>query len=160
MEAIALPDFPVAGGCHCGAVRYALLARPLGVYACHCKDCQRFSGAGYTLSMPIRRADLRVTQGTPDGYHKTADSGRRQIMHGCPECGTRLWNEPLASPDIFVLKPGTLDDAAWAVPAGNIWTGKKLPWVVLEAGAVNFDGQPETRQPLYDAWDKLVEGSH
>eukprot|EP01036_Dinobryon_divergens_P058580 gene58580-78143_t len=35
-----LPQFPVDGGCQCGAVRYRLLAAPLGIYACHCKDCQ------------------------------------------------------------------------------------------------------------------------
>ena len=157
-ERIELPVFPVAGGCHCGAVRYELLARPRGVYACHCKDCQRFSGAGYTLSMVVAKADLRVTKGTLTGYHKTADSGRKQVMHGCAECGVRIWNEPLASPDILVLKPGTLDDAGWAVPVGNIWTASKLAWVAIDPDEPAFPGQPPSRDALYAAWDKLVDG--
>ena len=49
-----LPAFPVEGGCQCGAVRYRLKAAPLGVYACHCKDCQRFSGTTHTLSMVVK----------------------------------------------------------------------------------------------------------
>jgi len=36
---MALPRFPVEGGCQCGAVRYRLKASPRTVYNCHCKDC-------------------------------------------------------------------------------------------------------------------------
>lgn len=153
---IVLPEFPVAGGCHCGAVRYEVVARPLGVYACHCKDCQRFSGAAFSLSMVVRKADLRVTKGTPDSYRKTADSGRVALMHGCAVCGTRLWNEPLASPDVLIVKPGTLDESGWAVPAGNIWVSRKLAWVAIDPAMPSFAGQPASRDPLYAAWDSLV----
>jgi hypothetical protein len=155
---IRLPDFPVAGGCHCGAVRYELMARPLGVYACHCKDCQRFSGTGYSMSMVIRRESLRVTGGEPHEYRKTADSGRVAVTYGCGLCRTNLWNEPLVSPDLLILKPGTLDDSSWAAPGGNIWTDRKLPWVEIDPTLPAFPGQPASRQPLYDAWDRLVSG--
>ena len=40
-----IPDPPHRGGCLCGAVRYSFNARPLAVNACHCRDCQRFTGA-------------------------------------------------------------------------------------------------------------------
>ncbi len=154
---ISLPEFPVAGGCHCGAVRYELRGRPLGVYNCHCKDCQRFSGAGYAMSMVVRKADLRVTRGTPHTYSKTADSGRVALMHGCGDCGTRLWNEPLASPDLLIVKPGTLDDSSWAVPAGNIWVDRRLPWIAIDESLPGFPGQPQSRDALYAAWDRLVD---
>jgi hypothetical protein len=45
-------------------------------------------------------------------------------MLGRPECGTKVWNEPLSFPSILVLRPGTLDDASWARPVGNIWTDR------------------------------------
>jgi hypothetical protein len=156
MGRVVLPAFPVAGGCQCGAVRYELLAPPRGVYACHCKDCQRFSGAGYSMSMVVWKGDLRVTKGEPDGYSKTAESGRIAIMHGCANCHTRLWNEPLSAPDVLIVKPGTLDDTSWAVPAGHIWAGRKLPWVEIDPDALAFEGQPASRDPLYEAWDKMV----
>lgn len=155
---IELPAFPVAGGCQCGAVRYELLGRPLGVYNCHCKDCQRFSGAGYSMSMVVRKADLRLTSGELDGYRKTAQSGRIAVMQGCATCRTRIWNEPQSAPDLLILKPGTLDDAAWAVPAGNIWVERKLPFVTIDESLPSFPGQPETRDSLYVAWDRLVGG--
>jgi hypothetical protein len=77
-------------------------------------------------------------------------------MLGCAECGTKVWNGPLASPNMLVLKPGTLDDMSWAAPVGNIWTASKVPWVEIDDAGPNFPGQPADRQPLFDAWAKAV----
>src|SRR6188768_2169200 len=137
-----LPAFPIEGGCQCGAVRYRLTAAPLGIYACHCKDCQRFSGTTHTLSMVVRTSDAEVIAGTLAGFDKAADSGRTVRMLGCADCGTKIWNEPQASPDILVLKPGTLDDMSWAKPVGNIWTDRAQPWVHIDPNVPNFPGQP------------------
>lgn len=147
-----LPAFPVEGGCQCGAVRYRIKAAPLGIYACHCKDCQRFSGTTHTLSMVIATRDVKLIAGALRGFDKAADSGRTVRMLGCAECGTKVWNEPLASPDILVLKPGTLDDMSWARPIGNIWTDRAQAWAVIDPGVPNFPGQPASRQPLFDAF--------
>lgn len=153
---IELPEFPVEGGCHCGGVRYRLSGGPLGVYRCHCKDCQRLSGAAWSMSMVVHRAELEVTSGATVTYEKTADSGRRLLMHACPVCGTKLFNEPLSSTDIYVLKPGTLDDAGWARPVGNIWTGSRLPWVEIEPEHPSYPGQPQTREALFAAWGSEI----
>ncbi len=151
-----LPQFPVEGGCQCGAVRYRLNAAPLGVYACHCRDCQRFSGTTHTISMVMRAADMELIAGELVGFDKPADSGRTVRMLGCSRCGTKLLNEPLASPHMLVLKPGTLDDMSWAAPIGNIWTDRAQPWVHIDPAVPNFPGQPPDRQPLFDAFAAAV----
>lgn len=137
---ISLPDFPVEGGCQCGAVRYRLLGPPLAVYACHCKDCQRRSGAAFSMSMPIARERVGLMRGTLTAYDKAADSGRVVRMLGCSQCGIKVWNEPLSTPGMLVLKPGTLDDSSWARPVGNIWTKSRMPWVEIDGSLVNFEG--------------------
>ncbi len=147
-----LPSFPVEGGCQCGVVRYRLKAPPLGVYACHCKDCQRWSGAGFQLSMVVNAGELELLAGELVGHEKLADSGRTVRVMRCPHCQTNVWNEPLATPSLRIVKPGTLDDAGWARPVGNIWTERALPWVAIDPDAPNFPGQPSSRQPLLDAW--------
>ena len=147
-----LPEFPVEGGCQCGAVRYSLKAAPLGIYACHCKDCQRFSGTTHTLSMVAKAGDVELVAGELAAFDKAADSGRTVRMLGCINCGTKLWNEPLASPQYLIMKPGTLDDMSWARPVGNIWTDRAQPWVTIDPAPPNFPGQPADRQPLYDAF--------
>jgi hypothetical protein len=149
---MTLPDFPVEGGCLCRAVRFRIAAPPLGVYSCHCKDCQRTSGGTHTMSMPTKREHVVLLCGDLASFDKRADSGRVVRMVFCPHCATKLWNEPLSAPDILIVKPGTLDDMRWAAPAGNIWTASRAPWAEIDESLVNFAGQPTDRQPLYDAW--------
>lgn len=149
---MGLPEFPVAGGCQCGAVRYELTAPPLTVYNCHCKDCQRLSGAGWSMSMPVLRKHLRLLSGSLVAHDKTADSGRVVRRHLCAACGTGMWNEPLSAPDLLVVRAGTLDDMGWLAPVGNIWTKSRVPWAGIDPALPAFDGQPPDREPLYAAF--------
>jgi hypothetical protein len=153
---MVMPEFPVEGGCQCGAVRYRLNRAPQAVYTCHCKDCQRFSGASGTMSMVVHKGDVELIVGALDGFDKAADSGRTVRMLGCAACGTKIWNEPLSFPELLIVKPGTLDDMSWARPVGNIWTDRKLPWVTIEPDVPNFGGQPPSRQPLIDAYQAEI----
>lgn len=153
---ISLPQFPIEGGCVCGTVRYRITAAPLSAYRCHCRDCQKLSGTTHSMSMPLARERLEHLSGELATYDKPADSGRVVRMHACASCGTKLWNEPLASSGLLVLKPGTLDDATWIRPVGNIWTSSALPWAEIDVDLVNFPGQPPDRQPLYDAWNSAT----
>lgn len=157
-QRIALPSFPVEGGCQCGAVRYRITASPLAVYNCHCRDCQRHSGATHSMSMPIVREHFEHLGGQVTAFDKAADSGRTVRILGCAICGTKVWNEPLASPGMLVVKPGTLDDPSWAVPVGNIWTASALPYAPIDWALPHFPRQPADRQPLYDAWTRATLG--
>ena len=91
---MGLPAFPVEGGCQCGAVRYRLKASPLSVYNCHCKDCQRYSGAAWSMSMIVRDGDFEVLSGEVERYDRRADSGNVIAMNFCRHCHTWLWNDP------------------------------------------------------------------
>ena len=151
-----LPTFPVEGGCVCGAVRYRLSGPPLGVYDCHCKDCQRSAGSAFSTSMPIPAELFAVVAGTTQIYDKTADSGRIVRQHSCGICGTRLFNEPLSNKAIRIVRPGTLDDSSWALPVGNIWVNSKAPWVEIDPTAPSYPGQPPTREALFEAWRRRL----
>ena len=153
---MTLPEFPVAGGCQCGAIRYTLNGPPLAVYNCHCKDCQRFSGGTHTMSMVVNRELLQVTEGRLKPREKVAASGRIAVTMRCGECGALIWNEPLSAPELRILKPGTLDDMSWAVPVGNIWTGSRAPFAAIDETLINFEGQPPSRDVFYPAWAKLT----
>ena len=151
-----LPAFPVEGGCQCGAVRYRLRASPLSVYNCHCKDCQRFSGSAWSMSMIVKDEDFEVLGGETARYERQADSGRVVTMNFCAHCHGWLWNQPPA-PGVVVVRAGSLDDIDWAEPVGNIWTDSKAAWVKIDPALVNFPGQAVDRQPLYDAWTKSTQ---
>jgi hypothetical protein len=60
----------------CGAIRYGVHSAPLAVYACHCKDCQRFSGGPFSVAMAVRVTDFSLDQGFQPGLasRQTADA--------------------------------------------------------------------------------------
>ena len=145
---------PYDGGCLCGAVRYRLAAEPLTLYACHCTDCQRQTGAAFGLSMVVARGALSLLQGEAQRFCVRMPDGRGKQGRFCGQCATRLWGEPEKYPEIFVLRPGTLDDTSWLAPVGHIWTRSAQPWVAIPGDTLNFEAQPEDRLALIRAWQE------
>ena len=48
---IALPGFPISGGCACGAVRYEVSAAPMAILVCCCGACQKITASAFSLVM-------------------------------------------------------------------------------------------------------------
>ena len=140
------------GGCSCGVVRYRLTEEPLTLYACHCTDCQRYSGSSFGLSMILAKSALEITRGKPASYAFTTPDGRKRHDLVCAACVTRLWAEPVKFPQVVILRPGTLDDTSWLVPVGHIWTRSAQPWVTIPTDTLNYEQQPDDMTALIAAW--------
>ncbi len=143
---------PLDGGCTCGAIRYRAGEEPLTLYACHCMDCQRYSGTSFALSLVVRRRSFEVVRGTPHGYEVTVADGHVRRGKFCGDCATRLLGEPLRLPDIIVIRPGTLDDTSWLDPVAHLWTRSAQPWVQIPANATAFETQPADTRELVRLW--------
>ena len=152
----ALPAFPIQGGCACGALRYEVTAAPIALYACCCAACQTLTGAAFSLAMPLMRETFRVTQGEPACWNRVADSGRTIPQRFCAACGTRLFTEPPLSPQTVTLRPGTLDDTSWLVPAAAFWTRSAQPWTVFPDGALLYETQPDDFMPVVRRWREML----
>jgi hypothetical protein len=147
-----IPNPPYSGGCLCGAVRYALNARPATMTACHCDACKKMSGGTNLLVITAPR-DAFTHTGEVQRWRRTAASGRQSDIVRCATCGTRLWHEPQSFP-VVTLAAGTLDDPSWVVPASEIWVDKASPAAIFHSDAARFHGQPE-RQAQVDAFTAL-----
>ncbi len=150
-----IPEPPYEGGCLCGAVRYRLNDRPLAVYACHCNDCKKLSGATNIRVVLAARDALSYNGAELAKYRKRADSGREIDILRCASCGVRLWHEPLSAPEFVLIAAGTLDQPGWAAPAAHIWTERAAPGIAFEEDAISIGGQPANRQMLIDAFAKI-----
>ena len=130
-------DSPRDGGCQCGAVRYRLTGKPLGLAVCHCSGCQRQSGSAFGMSLSIPGESFRLLSGELKTFTTECDSGRTKSCAFCPGCGTRIYHQ---GPETTLsLKPGTLDDTAWLEPDSHYWTKRKQLWVSIPDGVRCFD---------------------
>lgn len=132
-----------SGGCQCGAVRYEVSARPLQVYVCHCRECQRQSASAFGISVIVPAQTLRLTEGSPRIWSRPTDSGRTLECAFCPACGTRLWHQGRGAGKTVSIKGGSLDEPVDLREAVHIWTARALPGVVIPDGSVRFPGEPD-----------------
>jgi hypothetical protein len=120
------------GGCTCGAVRYEMASRPLFVHCCHCRWCQRESGASFALNAMIESDRVRLTNGEVEVIDTPSASGKGQKVARCPECRVTLWSHYAgAGGAIRFVRVGTLDEPDRVPPDIHIFTSSKQPWVVL-----------------------------
>ena len=129
------------GTCQCGAVRYEVKGDPIMVVVCHCTDCQRHSGSAFGMSMIVPREAFRLLRGDLKKFVRKADSGLCDSCAFCPECGTRIYQEPEAISGMVSVKPGTLDDTSFVRPTLQTWTARKQPWLKLNPDVPTLEQQ-------------------
>jgi hypothetical protein len=134
-------ESPLTGGCQCGAARYTIAAAPLALFACHCRECQKQSASAFGMSLIVKRAAVTLTQGETRAWSRKADSGTTVVCVFCTACGTRLWHAREGF-DIVSIKGGSLDTPLDFSRAIHCWTSRKLPGVVIPAGARQFPKEP------------------
>jgi hypothetical protein len=110
-------------------VRYTLNGSPLLVHVCHCHDCQKASGAAYSLSVLIPTAALTLT-GPVESFVRETGRGREVRHNLCARCRVGVASNDVARPDYTSLRAGTLDDASWAVPIAQTFVRSAIPWAV------------------------------
>jgi hypothetical protein len=120
------------GGCTCRAVRYRLASKPLFVHCCHCRWCQRETGASFALNAMIEADRVVLLQGQPEVIQTPSNSGKGQKIVRCPQCRVALWSNYAGAGDaVRFVRVGTLDEPDRLAPDIHIFTASKQPWVVL-----------------------------
>ena len=128
-------EFPIAGGCGCGRVRYRMESPPLFVHCCHCRWCQRETGTAFALNALIESERLVHFTDAPEIIDTPSLSGRGQQIARCPRCRIALWSHYAgAGPFVRFVRVGTLDTPDLLPPDIHIFTASKQPWVQLPAG--------------------------
>jgi hypothetical protein len=120
------------GGCTCGQLRYRLNAKPLFVHCCHCRWCQRETGASFALNALIESEHLVLLSGQPEVIEIPSSSGQGQKVSRCPQCRIALWSNYAGAGDkLRFVRVGTLDEPDRMPPDIHIYTDSKQPWVLL-----------------------------
>ena len=123
------------GGCTCGAVRYRMTSKPLFVHCCHCRWCQRETGAAFALNAMIESERVVLLKGQPEIVNTPSLSGKGQKISRCPACRIALWSNYAGAGDaVRFVRIGTLDEPDRLPPDIHIFTSSKQPWVAIPPG--------------------------
>ena len=126
---------PFDGGCTCRAIRYRMTTAPLFVHCCHCRWCQRETGASFGLKAMIEADRVILLQGQPELVNTPSNSGLGHKIWRCPTCRIAVWGNYSGAGDaVHFVWVGTLDEPDRLPPDIHIFTSSKQPWVVLPPG--------------------------
>ena len=118
----------LTGGCQCGAIRFAVKAAPVRVSICHCRMCQKASGAPFASFADIEHTDFTWTKGKPAAFRSSSIAMR----DFCASCGTPLSFRRIDGPRIEIMT-GAFDRPDRLVPIRQYGTESRLGWVVAIA---------------------------
>jgi hypothetical protein len=124
----------LTGGCLCGAIRYEARGAPSEPSLCHCRSCQRASGAPAVGWASFRGADFEITKGEPKSFR----SSEKVDRSFCPNCGTQLTYRHEGEHGWVDVTLASLDDPETLAPHDHIWTTDRLKWMEHVDGLPGF----------------------
>jgi hypothetical protein len=139
--------FTAEGGCTCRALRYRLTRAPMIVHCCHCRWCQRETGAAFALNALIESRALRLLCGEPEFVLTPTNSGKGQQIARCPTCRVAVWSHYAGLGEVLAfVRVGTLDEPERCPPDVHIYTESKQPWVLIASGARTYSQYYKSRE--------------
>ena len=131
------------GGCACGRVRYTARIDDDEAYLCHCRMCQRSSGAISLAFKNVKQADV-AWESQPDWYESSPIAHRPF----CRECGTSLGFAFRKDSKNMDLTVASFDDPSRFRPMHHFGAES------MHRAWINTEGLPEYRT---DEYQKLVD---
>lgn len=111
------------GGCLCGEIRFVAEGAPTDVGWCHCRTCQRSTGAPALVWAVFPKPSFSYSQGRPAVF-RSSDHAVREF---CGRCGTQIGFRDDHTAEVAV-NVGGFDDPAAFPPRVHIWTASRIPW--------------------------------
>lgn len=131
------------GSCTCGHVRYHVFSEPMIVHCCHCRGCQKNSGASSALNALFEADRVELVSGDIEEIMVPTPSGTGQTITRCCKCKVAVWsnyNMGGLREYIRFIRVGTLDTPDQFPPDVHIYTCSKQPWVILPKDDQRVDG--------------------
>jgi hypothetical protein len=118
------------GGCACGAVRYRIAGDVYDTGWCHCRLCQKTSGAPAAVFTTTRLEHFTIEQGEEAlGRVRLVPFGERTF---CTRCGSLLALHVDYQPEEIDVSAATLDDPAAVTPGFHIFWEQRQPWFPVD----------------------------
>jgi hypothetical protein len=120
-----MQEIELDGGCLCGSLRYSVCGQWIDAGYCHCRICQRSSGAPLVAWLTVPINAFRWTFGTA-AYYQSSPLGKREF---CNRCGTPILFSRIDKPATVDITIASLDHPETVAPQYHIWTASRIPWL-------------------------------
>lgn len=130
---------PLTGACLCGTVRYEISAPPVRSVLCHCRSCQKSSGAPYLALLFVPAAALSIT-GDYKEYPTLAASGNTVYRGFCALCGCALFGRNGTYTKYRPVTAATLDEPGIFKPQLDMWVADAQPWDIMDPDLPKYHG--------------------
>lgn len=117
--------------CACGQLRVTCEGEPLRVSICHCLDCQRRTGAPFSMNARFAREAVRRIEGVSRSFTRQGDSGGTVTFNFCPHCGSTIYWELSGVPGVFAVAVGAFADPKFPAPRVSVYGIRRHRWVDL-----------------------------
>lgn len=131
-----------AGGCACGAIRYATDRAPIAEGHCQCRECQRRSGTGHSSYLVFPDRSEMTIDGEAATWGVAGESGNGKFHAFCPTCGVPVYLTFAAMPDLIAIHAASLDDPSRFAPKTVTYAIRAYAWDVLDPALQKFDRMP------------------
>ena len=119
--------------CACGALKVTVAGEPTLVLACNCTQCQKRTGSIFGVSAYFPKQTVNIS-GKSKAFTRVSDKGTRSSDHFCPECGTTLFWDAGALPDMRGVAVGCFADPSFPPPKFAIWAQHQHHWAQFPEG--------------------------
>ncbi len=126
-----------AGSCLCGAIRYRTSTELSDFGYCHCKSCQKASGAGHGANAGVARDNLELEDSA--GQLREYESSPGKIRAFCGRCGTPILAYLKRTPELVRIRLGTLDTDFDKSAKAHTFVSEKASWETIEDDVPQFD---------------------
>ena len=127
----------ITGRCLCGEIEFEISQEAISSGYCHCRKCQRFSGAPVAVFTTFPQAAVRFTRGEPK-YFKSSLIYERGFCANCGSSLTGRYYAPEMS-DWIGIRTASLDRPEDFAPTWHLGVESTMPWLDIR------DDLPRTR---------------
>ena len=135
----------LSGGCLCGSIRYKVSGERIFSIVCHCRMCQRASGAPFIAIFFVATASIKLEHGQPLTY----PSSPQVLRHFCGGCGSPLFFDRLSRPEMRAVFVGSLDDSNEFVPEMQVCMSSSVGWLPTLESVPKYAEKPEGMTPTF-----------
>lgn len=116
--------------CSCEQLKVMCSGEPVRVSICHCLACQRRTGSVFSVQARFPRDQVQI-EGRAHEFVRVGDEGGRATFRFCPTCGTTVYYEIEAMPDVIAVQVGAFADPTFPAPQVSVYGVRRHAWAAM-----------------------------